>query len=41
MYENVYKDIDLEELVMKLGISYFWFCKVFKEYIGYVFVKYF
>ena len=34
MHENVYKDIDPEELAMKLGISYSWFRKLFKEYTG-------
>ena len=41
MHENVYKDIDPEELAMKLGISYSWFRKVFKEYTGYAPAKYF
>lgn len=41
MHENVYKDIDTEELAMKLGISYSWFRKVFKEYTGYAPAKYF
>ena len=30
MNENVFKDIDPEELAMKLNISYSWFRKVFK-----------
>ncbi|WP_455672286.1 helix-turn-helix domain-containing protein [Phocaeicola sp.] len=41
MHENVYKDIDPEELATKLGISYSWFRKVFKEYTGYAPAKYF
>ena len=35
------KDIDPEELAMKLGISYSWFRKVFKEYTGYAPAKYY
>ena len=30
MNENVFKDVDPEELAMKLNISYSWFRKVFK-----------
>lgn len=41
MNENVYKDIDPEELAMKLNISYSWFRKVFKDYTGYAPAKYF
>lgn len=41
MNENVCKDIDLEELAMKLNISYSWFRKVFKDYTGYAPAKYF
>ena len=41
MNENVFKDIDPEELAMKLNISYSWFRKVFKDYTGYAPVKYF
>lgn len=41
MNENVCKDIDLEELAMKLSISYSWFRKVFKDYTGYAPAKYF
>ena len=41
MNENVLKDIDPEELAMKLNISYSWFRKVFKDYTGYVPAKYF
>ena len=32
MNENVFKDVDPEELAMKLNISYSWFRKTFKEY---------
>ena len=39
--ENVFKDIDPEELAMKLNISYSWFRKVFKDYTGYAPAKYF
>lgn len=41
MNENVFKDVDLEELAMKLNISYSWFRKVFKDYTGYAPAKYF
>ncbi len=41
MHENVCKDVDAEKLAMKLGISYSWFRKVFKEYTGYSPAKYF
>ncbi|NDV64207.1 AraC family transcriptional regulator [Bacteroides sp. 224] len=41
MNENVFKDIDAEELAMKLNISYSWFRKVFKDYTGYAPAKYF
>lgn len=41
MSENVFKDIDPEELAMKLNISYSWFRKVFKDYTGYAPAKYF
>lgn len=40
MNENVCKDVDAEELAMKLGISYSWFRKVFKDYTGYSPAKY-
>lgn len=40
--ENQILDIGVnEELAMKLGISYSWFRKVFKEYTGYAPAKYF
>lgn len=41
MNENIYKDIDPEELAMRLNISYSWFRKVFKDYTGYAPAKYF
>lgn len=41
MSENVCKDIDPEELALKLNISYSWFRKVFKDYTGYAPAKYF
>lgn len=41
MNENVFREIDLEELAQKLNISYSWFRKVFKDYTGYAPAKYF
>jgi AraC-like DNA-binding protein len=41
MNENVFKNIDPEELAEKLNISYSWFRKVFKDYTGYAPAKYF
>lgn len=41
MNENIFKNIDPEELAMKLNISYSWFRKVFKDYTGYAPAKYF
>lgn len=41
MNENVFKDVDPEELAMQLNISYSWFRKVFKDYTGYAPAKYF
>lgn len=41
MNENVYKEIDPEELAQKLNISYSWFRKMFKDYTGYSPAKYF
>lgn len=41
MNENVFKNIDPEELAQKLNISYSWFRKVFKDYTGYAPAKYF
>ncbi len=41
MIENLYKNIDVEELAEKLNLSYSWFRKVFKDYTGYAPAKYF
>lgn len=41
MNENVFGDIDPEELAMRLNISYSWFRRVFKDYTGYAPAKYF
>lgn len=41
MNENVFKNVDPEELAMRLNISYSWFRKVFKEYTGYAPAKYY
>lgn len=41
MNENVFKNVDPEEVAMRLNISYSWFRKVFKEYTGYAPAKYF
>lgn len=41
MNENLFKEIDPEELAMRLNISYSWFRKVFKDYTGYAPAKYF
>lgn len=41
MNENVFKNIDPEELAEKLNTSYSWFRKVFKDYTGYAPAKYF
>ncbi|WP_321519412.1 AraC family transcriptional regulator [uncultured Bacteroides sp.] len=41
MNENVFRDVDPEELAMKLNISYSWFRKIFKDYTGYAPAKYF
>ncbi|MDO9153528.1 MAG: AraC family transcriptional regulator [Paludibacter sp.] len=41
MNENVYKNIDPEELAQKLNLSYSSFRKVFKDYTGYAPAKYF
>ncbi len=41
MNENVYKNIDPEDLAQKLNFSYSWFRKVFKDYTGYAPAKYF
>jgi len=41
MNENVFKNIDPEELAKNLNTSYSWFRKVFKDYTGYAPAKYF
>lgn len=41
MNEQVEQSIDMEELAMRLNISYSWFRKVFKDYTGYAPAKYF
>ena len=41
MNENVFNNIDPEELAMRLNISYPWFRKVFRDYTGYAPAKYF
>ena len=41
MVENVFKDINLEDLALELNFSYSWFRKVFKDYTGYAPAKYF
>lgn len=41
MNENMYKNIEPEELAKKLNISYSWFRKVFRDYTGYAPAKYF
>lgn len=41
MNEHVCKDIDPEEIALRLNVSYSWFRKVFKEYTGYAPAKYF
>lgn len=41
MNQNIFADVDPEELAMKLNVSYSWFRKVFKDYTGYAPAKYF
>lgn len=41
MIENLYKNVDVEELAENLNLSYSWFRKVFKDYTGYAPAKYF
>lgn len=41
MNENVFKNIDPEDLADQLNISYSWFRKVFKDYTGFAPAKYF
>ena len=41
MIENLYKEVDVEELADKLNLSYSWFRKLFKEHTGYAPAKYY
>lgn len=41
MHENIYKEIDPEQIAEKLNISYSWFRKIFKAYTGYAPAQYF
>ncbi len=41
MIENLYKEVDVEELAAKLNLSYSWFRKLFKEHTGYAPAKYY
>jgi len=41
MNENVFKNVDPEDLAETLNTSYSWFRKVFKDYTGYAPAKYF
>lgn len=41
MTENIYRQIDIQEIASKLGTSYSWFRKAFKEYTGYAPAQYF
>ena len=41
MRENIHKNVDVKEIATKLGTSYSWFRKFFKEYTGYVPAQYF
>lgn len=41
MGENIHKYIDVKEIASKLGTSYSWFRKFFKEYTGYAPAQYF
>ncbi|MBQ8423012.1 MAG: helix-turn-helix transcriptional regulator [Coprobacter sp.] len=41
MIENLYKNVDVEDLAEKLNLSYSWFRKIFKDYTGYAPAKYF
>ncbi|MDO5522468.1 MAG: AraC family transcriptional regulator [Bacteroidia bacterium] len=41
MGENIHKEIDIKEIASKLGTSYSWFRKFFKEYTGYAPAQYF
>lgn len=41
MVENISKDLDIKSIAIKLGASYSWFRKVFKDYTGYAPAQYF
>ncbi|MDR0763340.1 MAG: AraC family transcriptional regulator [Bacteroidales bacterium] len=41
MTENIFKEINFEELAHKLSVSYSWFRKTFKEYTGFAPAQYF
>lgn len=41
MYENLYGEVDAEQLAQRLNLSYSWFRKIFKDYTGYAPAKYF
>ena len=41
MNEHVFGNIDLENLAVNLKVSYSWFRRVFKEYVGYAPAQYF
>lgn len=41
MHENIYKEIDPEQIAEELNISYSWFRKIFKTYTGYAPAQYF
>ncbi len=41
MSENIYHQINIQEIASKLGTSYSWFRKAFKEYTGYAPAQYF
>jgi len=41
MFENIHRQIDAKEIAGKLGKSYSWFRKSFKEYTGYAPSQYF
>lgn len=41
MNENLHRDIDIKSIATKLGTSYSWFRKFFKEYTGYAPAQYF
>ncbi|MFA6701214.1 MAG: AraC family transcriptional regulator [Dysgonamonadaceae bacterium] len=41
MTENIHHQIDIQEIATKLGTSYSWFRKTFREYTGYAPAQYF